>query len=127
MKHEFDDNHLDRLLFSLPLEEPPRDLRESILAATIYRPAFALKAWEIWMIGGLCAVLVWLCGLIVAGGGPAFMATLGVIGGGAWRGLATENAWLWLLLGVGATFWLGMLNINVAPIPSGMKKDFSRQ
>jgi hypothetical protein len=79
MMYERDDD-LDRLLFAMPLEEPPADLRASILRATIYRPAFALKPWELWMCGSIAALAVWLAALIVRGGGAAFMGTLSTIG-----------------------------------------------
>ena len=42
MKYDSDDA-LDRALFALPLEEPPADLRASILTATVYRPAPAFS------------------------------------------------------------------------------------
>lgn len=116
MHYERDDD-LDRLLFSLPLEEPPADLRASIFAATIYRPAFALRPWEIWMLGTLTALAVWLASLVVRGGAGAFMKTLSILGAAAAHGLLAQNAWLWLLAGVGAAFWLLILNPSPMPVP----------
>ena len=55
-----DDAALERALFALPLEEPPADLRGRILAATVYRPALPFKMWEVWVIGTLMALAVWL-------------------------------------------------------------------
>ena len=51
----YDDDDLDRLLFALPLEEPPADLRASILTATAYRAAPVFKPWEVSIIGGVAA------------------------------------------------------------------------
>jgi len=56
---------LDRALFSLPLEEPPPDLRSAILAATTRaerRVPFA--GWEFGLLGGTLALVAWF-GLIL--------------------------------------------------------------
>lgn len=124
MNYERDDD-LDRLLFSLPLEEPPADLRASILSATIYRPAFALRPWELWMLGAIAALTVWLCVLVARGGGTAFMKTLSVLGAGATHTLLVQNTWLWLAAGVGAAFWL--LILNPAPMPSRVGQRYARR
>ena len=112
MMHERDDD-LDQLLFSMPLEEPPADLRSSILRATIYRPAFALRPWELWLCGTAVALAVWLAMLIVRGGGDAFMRTLAAIAVVSFHVLTTQNTWLWIATGIGAAFWLLILN----PLP----------
>lgn len=49
---------LDRALFALPLEEPPADLRSSILLSTAYRPVSPFSFWEIAVAGALGAVAV---------------------------------------------------------------------
>jgi len=115
MMYERDDD-LDRLLFSMPLEEPPPDLRAAILRATIYRPAFALRPWEIWMLGTVAALTVWLAALIIGGGAEAFIRTVSIVGANAARVLAAQSTWLWIAAGVGATFWLSILNLTPMPL-----------
>jgi hypothetical protein len=124
MHYERDDD-LDRLLFSLPLEEPPADLRASIFATTIYRPAFALRPWELWMLGTLIALAVWLASLIVRGGSAAFMKTLSTLGAATAHVLLTQNTWLWLLAGIGAAFWL--LILNPSPMPVRVFERYARR
>jgi hypothetical protein len=58
------DDELERALFALPLEEPPAGLRDRILAATVARPRLTFRAWEIWLIGTLVALMVWLTVLV---------------------------------------------------------------
>ena len=116
--NDYRDDDLDRLLFSLPLEEPPAGMRESILAATIYRPpAFVLKPWEMWSLAALAAVAVWLCILIVSGGAAAFAQTTGYIFQSAWQQISSQNALVWLAAGIGATIWTMLLNSNPIPVP----------
>ena len=55
MMYDSDDS-LERALFALPLEEPPSDLRASILAATAFRPAPPFGVWEVAALGALAAV-----------------------------------------------------------------------
>ena len=124
MMYERDDD-LDRLLFAMPLEEPPSDLRASILRATIYRPAFTLKPWELWMCGSVTALAVWLLALIVRDGGAAFMRTLAASGAAAAHVLLLQNTWLWLAAGIGAAFWLLILNPN--PMPAPLFKRYARR
>ncbi|MBC5815865.1 MAG: hypothetical protein GIW97_04910 [Candidatus Eremiobacteraeota bacterium] len=101
---------LDRLLFALPLEEPPKDLRASILASTIYRPSFPFKVWETWALGIVMAVGVWLCVMIAQGGGQAFIATVGLFGEFFARFFVSSGTGLWLAVGGGIAFLLLILN-----------------
>jgi hypothetical protein len=67
MNDDMDD--LDRAIFALPLETPPRGLREAILRATVYAEAIAPTAfgrWEIAGIGGALALALWFVILTVA-------------------------------------------------------------
>ncbi|MDQ6930681.1 MAG: hypothetical protein M3126_08465, partial [Candidatus Eremiobacteraeota bacterium] len=110
MNHDpYDD--LDRLLFALPLEEPPKGMRANILASTVYRPAFPIKIWETWVLGSLIALAVWLSVLIWQGGGPAFAGTLSLLGQVFSRGLFAESTLLWLAIGGGVAFVLLILNL----------------
>ncbi|MFN2528618.1 MAG: hypothetical protein ABR584_07865 [Candidatus Baltobacteraceae bacterium] len=109
MTYEPDDD-LDRLLFALPLEEPPRDLRASILASTIYRPSSPFKVWETWALGIVMAVGVWLCVMIAQGGGQAFVATVALFGEFFARFFVSSGTGLWLAVGGGIAFLLLILN-----------------
>ncbi|GAC1501058.1 MAG: hypothetical protein NVS1B14_05310 [Vulcanimicrobiaceae bacterium] len=106
---------LDRQLFSLPLEEPPAQLRSAILAATVYRPPFPMKTWETWVLGALAALSAWLGVLVVQGGSETFTATFASLGAILTRMLVANNTLLWLAVGGSVTFLA--LMINLSPIP----------
>ncbi len=114
MKPYDTDDELEQALFALELEQPPRDLRAAILAATVYRAPATVKAWEIWAAGALCAVLVWFLLLIVRGGAiPA-----GTIDGyvrDALSVLAQPKLVFWAAVGAGAALWISQLNLTPAP------------
>lgn len=57
---------LDRALFELPLEQPPADLRRSILNATIYAPPAPAPVFSLWETVGLGFVLAVACWLSAA-------------------------------------------------------------
>jgi hypothetical protein len=101
-----DDDALDRALFALPLEEPPADLRASILTATIYRPAPAFAWWEIAAFGAMAAVLVWLIALIAMGGGTLFLHTISAIALAVVRPLSNVTTLAWVAAGGATAFWL---------------------
>jgi hypothetical protein len=105
MKFE-DDDALDAALFALPLEEPPADLRASILAATVYRPAPIFSFREILALGTLSAVVVWLVVAVVLGGGTLFVHTLQdaqvVVG----RALSSAMTVAWIAAGGATAIWL---------------------
>src|SRR6202020_1163089 len=54
------DDALDRALLALPFEEPPSDLRGSLLPSTAYGPAPPFSAWEAAGLGAVAAVTLWL-------------------------------------------------------------------
>ncbi|MBV8491051.1 MAG: hypothetical protein JO199_11035 [Candidatus Eremiobacteraeota bacterium] len=101
-----DDDALDRALFALPLEEPPAELRATILTATVYRPAPAFSFWEVAGLGAIAAVVVWLVVLIALGGGTLFAHTLTAIGTTVWRSVAHVSTLAWLATGIATAFWL---------------------
>lgn len=105
MSYDNDDD-LDRMLFALPLEEPPADLRASILAATAYRPAPVFKPWEVSMMGAVAAVGIWLVVLIVLGGPALFARTLQHISDGAIRAGSNAELMGWLAAGCATAAWL---------------------
>jgi hypothetical protein len=101
---EFD--ALDRALFALALEEPPSDLRSSILSATVYRPAPAFALWEVTLVGALAAVVVWLTVLVAMGGGALFVESFEAIVGAVVRPLSSFTTLTWLAAGVATALWL---------------------
>ena len=115
MKSYDSDEELERALFALPLEEPPADLRASILAATVYRPPMPVKAWELWAFGAVCALLAWLLVLVAKGGAaPAFSAFDAYVNEGL--KLFMQPATLfWIALGGAASVWISQMNLTVAP------------
>jgi len=102
-----DDDALDRALFALPLEEPPSDLRSSILASTVYRPAPAFSPREMMGLAAIAAVLVWLIIAVAMGGGTLFMSALGSIGEGLTR-YSTFSTLTWIAAGGATAIWLSL-------------------
>lgn len=116
MKPYESDDELDRALFALPLEEPPQDLRASILAATIYRqPATAIvKPWEAWALGALCAVLTWLLLLVTRGHSPV-IGSIATYVDEAVLLFSQPQTLFWIAVGGGAALWLSQLNLIGTP------------
>lgn len=115
MKH-YDDDELERALFALDLEQPPADLRASILSETIYHVPVtaAVRPWELWLFGGLCALLVWMLVLVMRGAaGPAavqaeaFGSALGVF-------FSQPVNVFWIAVGGAASVWISQLNLTGA-------------
>ena len=107
------DDELDRALLALPLAEPPGGLRARILAATVQQPPAALAPWEIWAIGTLLALGVWLAWRIVAGNAPAqIAAAFALLRAGG--GLDPLTA-MWLAVGGSAAYWISRLTLMPRP------------
>jgi hypothetical protein len=102
------DDALDRALFALPLEEPPADLRASILTATIYRPAPVFSFRELVALAAVCAVVVWLVAAVVLGGGSLFVHSLQALGAATLRGLSNTSLVLWAAAGGATAIWLSI-------------------
>ncbi|HKU66168.1 MAG TPA: hypothetical protein VJP85_00140 [Candidatus Baltobacteraceae bacterium] len=117
MKYYGNDDELERALFALDLEEPPADLRQSILASTIYHVPVAatVRPWEVWLYGGLCAALVWLMIAVIRGtAAPAFDAAASY--GEQFLAFFSQPAVLfWIAIGAAATFWISQVNLTVTP------------
>lgn len=109
MKYDSDDA-LDRALFALPLEEPPVDLRASILTATIYRPEPLFKPWELVTLGTLAAVVIWLVTLVVMGGGTLFVHTLQAIAATV-LGAMRLSTLAWIAAGGATAIWLSIFTV----------------
>lgn len=92
---KFDDDALDDAILSLPLEEPPPELRTAILAATVCRDAPFLSIPEGIALAGVVAALIWIALLLSAQLGSAVAS--------AFTNLSIL-AWLsWLGVGAAAT------------------------
>ncbi|MDH2910466.1 MAG: hypothetical protein HKL92_05705 [Candidatus Eremiobacteraeota bacterium] len=95
------DDELDRLLAALPLEEPPADLRASILAATVQHvPAEPVDPWEASAWGVLLALALWF-----VTHGSAFGGGVALLERGAFA-LAQPATLLWLTVGLAVAFAL---------------------
>lgn len=115
------DDALDRALFALPLEEPPSDLRASILASTAYRPAPAFSVWEVAALGAIAAVTVWFGFLIAMGGGGLFLRTLATIGSSAAASLSNVTLLAWLAAGAMTALWLVFFTGSQSLAPAGRR------
>ena len=115
MKPYDSDEELERALFALELEEPPADMRASILASTIYRPPVPVQGWEIWILGGLFAVLAWLLALAAHGSALPALSTFNTYVDDAVTYVAKPETLFWLAAGGGLTLWISQLNLTIAP------------
>jgi hypothetical protein len=113
-----DDAELERALFALPLEEPPADLRASILTATVYRPAPPFSVWEATLVGAVAAVSIWLIALIAMGGAPLFVQTLGAIATAIERPLYHVTTLAWLAAGIATALWLSFFTGSQPFVPA---------
>ncbi len=121
MKYDSDDA-LDRALFALPLEEPPGDLRASILTATVYRPAPLFSAWEAGVLGALTAVVIGMIVLVVMGGAPLFAHTVGAIESTGGRLLSNDVTLTWIAAGGATAIWLSLFT-GFQPSTKGIRLD----
>lgn len=117
MKRDYNDDELERALFALDLEEPPAGLRQSILSSTIYHVpvAAAVRPWEVWLYGALCAALVWLLFFVVRGAGAQSINDAISYSGHALNFFAQPATLFWIAIGGAATFWISQLNLTVTP------------
>jgi hypothetical protein len=117
MKRYESDDELERALFNLELEEPPADLRSAILAATIYRQVqpSAVRPWEVWAFGILCAVLTWVLVLIARGTAAPASVSIASYADEAVRLFSQPQTLFWIAVGGGAAMWFSQLNLIVAP------------
>jgi hypothetical protein len=115
MKSYDSDDELERALFALELEEPPADLRATILAATVYRAPLPFKPWEVWALGAVCALLTWLLVIVVQGAATPALVTLDSYINEGLSLFMQPATIFWIALGGGAAFWISQLNLTVAP------------
>jgi hypothetical protein len=107
------DDELERALLALPLEEPPVDLRARILAATVDRPRLTFRAWEIWLVGTLCAFMVWLTFLVMTSVPDLGGAICRTIDEGVDRlgPVVSMGTLVWMALGVSFVVWISQLSL----------------
>jgi hypothetical protein len=106
--YDFDD--IDRALFSLQLEEPPQDLRASILAVTAAAPREAVLARPFTLLdfalaGTVLTVALCLSLAVLSGHGwPSLEATIRMLG----SELANPTVLAWLGAGASTAIWLSL-------------------
>jgi len=116
MNHDWDDA-LERALFAMPLEEPPADLRASIMAATVYRPPAAFKLWETWALGACAGIFVWLVIEMVLGDATRFVHALTAMGAFVLSAASQPSTLLWIALGAGIATWLSVVDLGAITVP----------
>lgn len=114
---KYDDDELERALFALDLEKPPAGLRDSILAATIYRVPLgaAIRPWEPWLYGGLLAVVAWMLILVLHGSADHTVARAVSYANHALALFSQPRLLFWIGVGGAATAWISQLNLTVLP------------
>ena len=110
MNH-FDDD-LDRAIAALPLAEPPAGFHARVMAATVYRTQPAVGGWEVWLIGTLVAVAVWLSWLVATTPhATERFAGAAVYAVQTTAAFSTTYTFLWLAIGVSAALWISQLSV----------------
>jgi hypothetical protein len=113
------DDELDRALFALPLEEPPADLHQRIMAATVLRAAPAFRAWELWL---LAAVVTLVGGLTIWTFTSSPNAGLNfadaIVSGVRALGLFSRSTYVWLAIGISSVWWISSLPFISTPRPT---------
>lgn len=105
-----DDDSLDRSIAALPLEEPPADLRASILAATVYRPAPPFTIAELIAGVAVAGLAIWLA----LGMDPAVSFVLAQV-------LTHMTLLLWIGVGVAVTCFTELIPLP-RPAYAGLQR-----
>jgi hypothetical protein len=118
--YDYDD--IDRALFSLQLEEPPEDLRASILAVTVEGPREVTAAWpfsfaEMGFVGATLAVAVWLAVSVLHG--AAWGANLETSARALGSALGNPTVLAWIGAGASTAVWLSLANLT--PLLAGVR------
>lgn len=108
MNGHYNDDDLDLALFALELEEPPADLRASILAATVYRPAPMFSRAEIVALALITTAIVALVGFVIAGGGTLFANSVEALETGLVQTFSNYTTLGWLAVGGATAIWLSL-------------------
>jgi hypothetical protein len=115
MNYEYDE--IDRALFALPLEEPPKGLRQSILALTVHAPLAAEERigwWESLAIGLGLALAAFLAWLVVTN--PAFGAQIVAVLVTFGRILSEPPMLAALTAGCSAVAWVSLMTFRPARV-----------
>ena len=109
------DDDLDRALFALPLEEPPLDLHQRILAATVLRPAPTFAPWEIVLlviaVALTAAATTWM---FTSSPGSVHRLGADIVAGMRAAGLFSRATYVWLGIGISSLWWISSLNFMPA-------------
>ena len=106
-----DDDDLDRALAALPLEEPPAGLHARIMAATAHRPAPLARSWEVWLVGTLLALAVWLTWTLISAPHAVERAVTLATAVLDSTSAGSATTLVWLAIGVSSAWWLSQLSI----------------
>jgi len=109
------DDDLDRALASLPLEEPPAGLHARIMAATVHRPEPLVRSWEVWLVGTLVAVAAWLTWTLLSAPHAIERVTTALARGLETTGAGDYTVFVWLAVGISATWWIWQLSVPSSP------------
>lgn len=115
MNYEYD--AIDRALFALPLEEPPKGLRQSILALTVHAPSAAEERigwWESLALGLGLALAAFLAWSVVAN--PAFGAQIVAVLVTFGRVLSEPPMLAALTAGCSAVVWVSLMTFRPARV-----------
>lgn len=102
------DDALDRALFNLALEQPPSDLRASILATTAYAPPPPFSLVEVIALGVVSAVVLWLVITIVMGGGALLEHSFASAATAIVGAFSSVSTLMWIALGGASAFWVSL-------------------
>ncbi len=113
------DDELDRALFALPLEEPPADMHERILAATVLRASPPFRTWELWLLVGSAVLVGWLTTWMLTSAPDAGLRLTGaIVAGMRALGLFSPATYVWLGIGVSTVWWISSLPFMATPRPT---------
>jgi 1,4-dihydroxy-2-naphthoate octaprenyltransferase len=113
------DDELDRALFALPLEEPPADMHQRIMSATVLRAAPAFRQWELVLLavvlGLVCVATAW-----IVTSSPDTGARLGdsIVAFMRGFGLFSRSTYVWLAIGLSSVWWISSLPFMASPRPT---------
>jgi hypothetical protein len=114
--YDFDD--IDRALFSLQLEEPPAELRASILAVTVDAPFEVVTARPFTYLDlGIVALVLGIAGWLAYAFTAGHLSTLALESTVRQFGsaLAHPQVLAWLGAGASTAVWLSLANFSALP------------
>ena len=113
------DDELDRALFALPLEEPPADMHQRIMSATVLRAAPAFQRWELLLLEVVVA-LVGLASAWIVTSSPESGSRLGdsIVAFMRGFGLFSRSTYVWLAVGLSSVWWISSLPFMATPRPT---------